>query len=152
MKKRVNQRIIDKHFLEEIEAVEKFLKNQNKSFNKELIDKNTEEPTDISYSNVKYQIVSADFKFKKSINKEKRHSSNRNPEKVFNDFVLEPLQKKNKYDKDSIKDIILIINAITDPPKEFINKELQKRQPSFFQNFGFKNIYLVTRCQNIKIF
>ncbi|MFH1201226.1 MAG: hypothetical protein V1484_02810 [bacterium] len=136
--------------LGEIQAVEKFFKNNNSFFNADLIQDNPPEPADILYGDKKYQVVNADFKFQKDINVHKFSSSNRNPEETFRDFVLKPIEKKRKYGANA-KGHILIIDSKLSPPDFFINQELKKRNNKEF-DIGFNEIYLVTFNKNFKIF
>jgi hypothetical protein len=134
----------------EIDAVKKFLKNKNFSFEKSLLQDDSPEPADVVYGDKKYQIVNADFEFQKNINVYQYSLINRNPSQTFQDFILAPIEKKKKYGK-TAKGHILIIDSKLDPPNFFINQELNKRDNKEF-SIGFDEIYLVTVNKNVKIF
>lgn len=136
--------------LGEILAVEKFYKNNNLTFDESLIQEKLEEPADVVYNDKKYQIVNADFDFQKDIHIKKYSSAARNSEQVFNDFIVQPIDKKRKYGQSAIGHILLIDSKLS-PPEGFINKELKKINNNEF-NIGFDEIYLVMRDKNIKIF
>lgn len=134
----------------EIQALKKFLNNKNINFNDSLLFKNIDEPADVVYDNKKYQIVYADFKFQKEINIKFFSSKARKADQIFNDFVLDPINKKKVYGK-SANGHTLIINSLLDPPKSFIDNELSNIKNNVF-DIGFDEIYLVTNSVNIKIF
>jgi|GEM_PF-3632098 len=129
--------------LGEIETLIKFIKNKKGVFNESNLNANPNEPADISYAGIGYQIVNSDFEFQKTINIDKHHESNRRPDDVFRDFILDPVNKKRKYG-DSAKGLVLLIDSKTNPPQFFITQELVKTKENF--DIGFEEIYFV--CSN----
>lgn len=134
----------------EKKVVAKYLVNSGLDINDDLFDLHPEEPADICYDRVGYQVVNSDFDFQKNINVYKISNTGRNPAEVFNDFVLRPIVKKSKYAQ-SANGYTLLIDTKLAAPKRFIYNQLASTDNNQF-NVGFKEIYLVFSDENIKIY
>jgi hypothetical protein len=147
--------------LGEINCVKKFLNNSSISFKENEIILNSEDNNivDAFFRDKKFQIVYADFQFQKAINTTpkdenmvRRIERKRNPDDVFNDFLKNPLKKKNKYGR-AAKGVILLIDSYTIPPWLESQVDIVKKlNPSYLRESGFDEIYIVCPDKNIKIY
>lgn len=148
--------------LGEVEAVRKFLNNNNLRFDESKLEVEPKEPSDIEYDGKDYQIVSADFEFRRLINTTPKDSNGvifvegrvRNPNDIWIDFIINPLRKKGKYGK-SAEGIILLITSHSEPPwvekKINLAKNLDSNMHEL-QKLCFDEIYLVCPTKNIRVY
>lgn len=150
---------------DEVYAVKKFLDNQRVGFelSPSNIEHNPPEPADIWVKDInkKFQVVVADFQHYEMAGKIKHDSRGsktinmpvRNKEDVLREFVIKPLQKKNKYGK-AAKGITLLINPPFDPPWIERDVETQKKfgYNCILSKLGFDKIYMVYRNKNVLIY
>ena len=149
----------------EVYAVKKFLDNQGINFelNPSNVEHEPTEPADIWVKDIdkKFQIVVADFPLYEMVGKTKPDSRGgkminmpaRNKEDVLREFVINPLQKKNKYGK-AAKGITLLINPPCDPPWVERDMAIQRKlgYNRVLSELGFDEIYMVCRNKNIIIY
>lgn len=148
--------------LGEINVVKKFLANQDYKTDYLIIESGGEEPVDAQCNNKKYQIVHADFDFPKLLNTTPKDNNGvrvidrhpRNPDDVWQDYIVRPTQKKSNYGK-SANGVILLIDSYTQPP--FLDEQLDIAKKddanmNYLKQLGFDEIHLVCPDINIKIF
>lgn len=140
-----------KRLIEKI-ALVSFVENSGVSFEEGFFEWGPEEPADVTYRGVGYQVVSSDFEFQANMGQNNFSSSSRGPEELFNDLVLEPINKKRKYGG-AARGLTLLVNARRrfSAPGHIIASQLNKRSDTDF-DIGFDEIYLVSLHLNIKIY
>lgn len=150
---------------DEIYAVKKFLDNHGINFELSVanVEHNPPEPADIWIKDIdkKFQIVVADFQHYAMAGRTKPDNRGvkiidmpaRNKVDVLREYVINPLQKKNKYGE-AAKGIILLINPPFDPPWIERVMEIQRKlgYNRVLNKLGFDEIYIVCSNKNILIF
>lgn len=143
---------------EEIQTLRKFVENLGEKFDSDLVDYSCDEPCDVSYKKVQYQITVGDQDLiaKKGQDMKKygrylviRSIKDSNDPKVI---VEKALQKKAKK---SSKLITLLIDCTTaaDYPKQEREEIFKKYRLTHEDLRGlWESIYLVFRGQNIELF
>lgn len=149
--------------LGEIESVKSYLLNEGiLAFDERKVNTSPDEPVDVEYDQMKYQIVSADFEFRKLMGTTPKDENGvkfiegrvRGPNEIWNDFVIAPLKKKGKYGK-SANGIILLISCHIEPPWVEKQIKLAKTMESNMlelKKLLFEEIYLVFPKRNLKLF
>lgn len=146
----------------EIETVKRFISNNQINFDESKLNVKPTEPSDVDYNEVSYQVVSADFEFRKLMGITPKDINGvkvipgrvRNPNDIWNDFVIDPLRKKGKYGK-SARGTTLLINSHSEPPwlEKQINlaKSLDSNMKEL-QRLCFDEIYMVCPRKNLRIY
>lgn len=138
--------------LEERLCALRFLENFNVKFTASDILPNEQEDSvvDIFYHNKQFQIVKADFEFQELLGVTPTQDGiqvipfrGRKPLEIWEDYILAPVRKKNKYGQ-SAQGVILLIDSFRAPPS--IKEELELFKKFKFEQLkalGFDEIYLV---------
>lgn len=141
----------------ELETLKDFLRNKNIKFDDSLLSSKKNEPTDIRYNNVNYQVTTGDKVLiekmrRKEASKERKYSHGiKKPDNIIDLLLKESLEKKSIR---SDKNTILLIDVMRDG---FLSLENLKKQASNWaiNNLNlcnvWKEIYLVYSDKNIKI-
>jgi hypothetical protein len=154
-----------RHKQDEIYAVKRFLDNEMTRFelSPHNVEHNPDEPADIWVKDIdrKFQVVVADFPLYEALGKTKPDRNgvrfvempSRNKFEVIEEFVIKPLQKKNKYGN-AANGIILLIKPPFDPPWVEDELDMQRRLGlnEELGKLGFEKIFLVYSDRNIQVF
>lgn len=164
MNYRIIERIKEKFPIEkrdEVYTVINFLINESKDFqfNKENIEIFPEEPADIFVKDInkKFQVSWGDhdqfYREAKTKPDDLVHMPTRTRRDIFREYVIRPLNKKNKYGK-SANGITYLIRAPFDPPwiEEDIKNLRKTGTNSILKKLGFDEIFLVCSDKNIRIY
>ena len=136
----------------EQDTAQRFIENQNLVFQRQLIDLDTEEPADIIYNGIKYQIVTANFGAEKALNIDKQHKEySPNSDDRIKRFIDDPIQHKNRYGHSAQGHILLIDYRMGDPPININDICQYKKNNNTNWNIGFDKIFFVTQKKNVQI-
>ena len=145
----------------ELDAVVNFLQHEGiNHFQEADFSFNAEEPIDIRYRDMCFQVVHSDFGFQEQLGKSASNSDkpfvegpSRERHQLWNDLIMEPLRRKAHYGL-SAKGIILLLSSHLSAT--LVERDIQISKKLGFDRelskLGFDSIYFVSPRETLKIY